>query len=177
MILSSDIGGVTISQDTGFGNLGNDDRNEDSLKKDINPDVMKYDTESFDVHKKMELRIKALEELVNNTRVIAFLRSPVESAPLEFISRGIEEFGYKAEDFTSGKITFKDLIHPDDADRVNLELTENAMEGASDFRQTYRIRTKKSHVRVVEERTAIMRDKNGKIIYYQGVLDDITDKQ
>ncbi|WMW21956.1 PAS domain-containing protein [Methanolobus mangrovi] len=177
MILSSKTGGVTISQNTGFGKFGNNNRKEDSLKEDSNQDTVKCDGELIDVQKKMELRIRALEGLVNNTRVIAFLRSPKEDAPVEFISEGIESFGYKVEDLTSGKITFKDLIHPDDFDRVYLELTENALEGASDFRQTYRIRTKKGYVRVVEERTAIMRDENGKVIYYQGVLEDITDKK
>ncbi|WP_292468627.1 PAS domain-containing protein [Methanolobus sp.] len=176
MILSSETGGVTISQNTEFSRFGNNDRKEDSLKEDSNHDNV-CDTELIDVQKKMELRIKALEGLVNNTRVIAFLRSPKENAPVEFISEGIGSFGYKVDDFTSGKVIFKDLIHPDDFDRVHLELTENALEGASEFRQTYRIITKKGHVRIVEERTAIMRNENGKVIYYQGVLEDITDKQ
>jgi len=171
--LSSETGGVTIIQKTGF---GNNDRKEDSLKEDSTLDAV-CDTELIDVQKKMELRIKALEGLVNNTRVIAFLRSPKADAPVEFISRGIESFGYKADDFTSGKVTFKDLIHPDDFDRVHLELTENALEGANDFRQVYRIISKKGHERIVEDRTAIMRDENRRIIYYQGVLEDITDKQ
>ena len=125
----------------------------------------------------MELRIKALEGLVNNSGVIAFLRSPKEDAPLDFISSGIDAFGYKVEDFTSGKVTFKDLIHPDDADRAFLELTENAHEGAAKHRQTYRIRTKKDHIRIVEEKTAIIRNENGKVILYQGILEDITSKK
>ncbi len=131
----------------------------------------------MDLQKRLELRIRALEGLVNDTGIIAFLRSPEEDGKVEFISRGIEDLGYKAEDFVSGKITFKDIIHPQDADRAHLELKENAMEGANDFRQKYRIRTKKGHIRLVEERIAIMRDEDGNIIYYQGILDDITDKQ
>lgn len=138
---------------------------------------MECDTGLIDLQKKMEMRIKALEGLVDNSGIVAFIRSPKENALLEFISRGIEAFGYKVEDFTSGKVTFRDLIHPDDADRAFLELTENALEGAAEHRQTYRIKTKKDYVRIVEERTAIMRDENGEIIYYQGVLEDITDKK
>ncbi|WP_094226666.1 PAS domain-containing protein [Methanolobus psychrotolerans] len=161
----------------GFCKFSNNDRKEDSLEEDTNPEIVECNTESIDMDKKMELRIKALEGLVNNSGMIAFLRSPKEDAPFEFISTGIEALGYKVEDFTSGKVTFKDLIHPDDADRIHLELIENALEGANDLRQTYRFRTKKGHVRIVEDRTAIMRDENGKVIYYQGVLEDITDNQ
>jgi len=125
----------------------------------------------------MQLRIQELEGLVDSSGIIAFLRRPEENAPPEYISEGIGAFGYKPEDFTSGKVTFRELIHPEDADRAYLELTENALEGAAEHRQTYRIRTKKEHVRIVEERTTIMRDENGKVLYYQGMLEDITDRK
>ncbi|SFM46050.1 PAS domain-containing protein [Methanolobus profundi] len=166
-----------MGQNTGFGKFSNSDSKEDRLGDNTEQGTQECDTRPMDLQKKMELRIKALEGLVNNTGVIAFLRSPAEDAPVEFISKGIEAFGYKVEDFTSGKVTFGDLIHPEDKDRAFLELTENALEGASELKQTYRIRTKKEYVRFVEERTAIMRDDNGKVIFYQGVLEDITDKQ
>ncbi|WP_407354936.1 PAS domain-containing protein [Methanolobus sp. WCC5] len=114
---------------------------------------------------------------MDNTGIIAFLRGQKMDAPVDFISRGIEAFGYRVEDFMTGKVRFRDIIHPDDADRVYLELTENALEGASEIKQVYRIRTKRGQIKVVEERTAIMRDENGKIICYQGILEDITDRQ
>ncbi len=149
------------------------DQKEDRLNRRSDTDK----AEPMDLQKRTELRVKALEGLVDNTGIIAFLRSPEEKGNVEFISRAIERFGYKAEDFTSGKLTFKDLIHPDDEERAYLELTENALEGANDFKQKYRIITKKGHIRLVEERTAIMRDEKGNVIYYQGVLEDITDEQ
>ncbi|MEZ5334571.1 MAG: hypothetical protein R2741_04705 [Methanolobus sp.] len=61
----------------------------------------------MDLQKKMEIRIKALEGLIDNSGIVAFLRRPKEDAPLEYISRGIEDYGYKVEDFTSGKVTFQ----------------------------------------------------------------------
>lgn len=170
-------GGVIIGQNAGFGKFSNNDKKEDRLNEEKKQEDLECDMGQMDLQKKMDLRIRALEGLVNNSGVIAFLRRPKEDAPLEFISRGIETFGYKVEDLTSGKVTFKDLIHPDDADRAFLELTENALEGAGEHVQTYRIRTKKDHIRVVEERISIMRDENGKVIFYQGVLEDITDRK
>lgn len=165
-----------MGQDTGFGKISNYDREEDRLNVEAEQDKPECDTGAIELQTKMELRTKALEELVHISEMIAFIRSPKEDETVEFISKGIEAFGYRAEDFTSGKVTFRDLIHPDDADRAFLELTENALEGASEHRQTYRVRTKKGNIRIVEERIAIRRDDNGKVIYYQGVLDDVTDK-
>ncbi|WP_340819529.1 PAS domain-containing protein [Methanolobus sp. WCC4] len=165
-----------MGQDTGFDKTSNYDREEDRLNEEEMQETQKCDIDAMELQKRVELRTRALEELVHISEMIAFIRTPKEEKPVEFISRGIEAFGYKAEDFTSGKVTFRDLIHPDDADRVFLELAENALEGASEHRQKYRIRTKKEHVRLVEERTRIVRDDDGKVIYYQGVLEDITDR-
>lgn len=125
----------------------------------------------------MQNRIKALEGLIDNAHITAFLRNDHEDGVLDYMSAGIRDFGYRPEDFTSGKIRFRDLIHPDDADRAYLELKENALEGSAGYTQRYRIITKRGSIRVVEERTTFMRDENRKVIYYQGILEDITDKK
>ncbi|MDK2825969.1 MAG: hypothetical protein PWQ63_774 [Methanolobus sp.] len=116
----------------------------------------------------MELRVKALEMLIDNSGIIAFIRK--ENGKVEFVSSSIEEFGYKTEDFTSGKVNFKEIVHPDDLDRVVLELKENALEGAGSLSQKYRIRTKKEHVRTVEEKTTFIRDESGNVAYIVGIL-------
>lgn len=166
-----------MGKNTGSGKFINNDRKEDRLNEEEGERAQECNNIPMDLQKKMELRIKALEELLDDSGIIAFIRSPKEEAPLEFVSKGIKAFDYKVEDLISGKVTFKDLIHPDDADRAFLELTENALEGASEHTQTYRIKTKKEHVRVVQERTSIMRDDDGNILYYKGFLEDITGKQ
>lgn len=116
----------------------------------------------------MELRVKALEMLLDNSGIIAFIRK--ENGKVEFVSSSIEEFGYKTEDLTSGKVNFKEIVHPDDLDRVVLELKENALEGAGSLSQKYRIRTKKEHVRTVEEKTTFIRDESGNVAYIVGIL-------
>lgn len=126
-----------------------------------------------DVLEILELRVKALEILLDNSGIIAFIRK--ENGKVEFVSSSIEELGYKTEDFSSGKVNFKELVHPDDLDRVVLELKENALEGAGGLSQKYRIRTKKEHVRTVEEKTTFIRDENGIVAYIVGILTDITD--
>ena len=170
-------GGVFIGHDTNFGKAAysNYDRKEDKLgeAKDTERIELECTLKQKDILEVMELRVKALEMLLDTSGIIAFIRK--ENGNMEFVSSGIENFGYKTEDFTSGKVNFKDLVHPDDLDRVVLELKENALEGAGGLAQRYRARTKKEHVRTVEEKTTFIRDENGHVAYIIGILTDITD--
>lgn len=171
-------GGVIIGHDTNFGNAANYsdyDRKEDKLGevKDTETTGLECTLEQKDVPDTLEIRVKALEMILDNSGIIAFLRR--ENGKVEFVSAAVEEFGYKARDFTSGKVNYNELVHPDDLDRVILELKENALEGAAGLSQKYRIRTKKEYIRSIEEKTEFIRDENGNVAYIAGILTDITD--
>lgn len=120
-----------------------------------------------------EMYTCALEKLLDHIPVISFVREAREGGTVEFISERISDFGYSAEDFSRGKLAFENIIDPEDAAGALLELQENAREGAFEFTQTYRIRTKKGLVRWVEERTFIFRNENGRPVYYTGTLKEI----
>ena len=174
--LETIIGGVVISNDTNFGKAAYSsyDRKEDKLgemKKKENTDL-ECALKQKDILEIMELRVKALETLLDKSGIIAFIRK--ENGEVEFVSSAIENFGYKTEDFTSGKVNFKELIHPDDLDRVVLELKENALEGAAGLSQKYRAKTKKEHVKTVEDKSTFVRDESGSIAYIIGIITDIT---
>jgi PAS domain S-box-containing protein len=166
-------GGVFIGQNTGFGKFNNYDQKEDRLSDETEQIELECALKQKDILEIMELRVKALEMLLDNSGIIAFIRN--EKGNVDFVSSAIEELGYKTEDFTSGKVNFKDLVHPDDLDRVVLELKENALEGAGGLSQKYRVRTKKEHVKTVEEKTTFIRDENGSVAYIIGILTDIMD--
>jgi PAS domain S-box-containing protein len=168
-------GGVIIGDDTRFGKAAysNYDKKEDKLAegKDTEKTELECALKEKDILEIMRLRVKALEMLLDNSGIIAFIRK--ENGSVEFVSEQIEEFGYKAQDFISGKVNFKDIIHPDDLDRVFLELKENALEGAAGLSQKYRIRTKKEYVKTVEDKTTFIHDENGSVAYIIGILTEI----
>lgn len=139
-----------------------------SLEDDYNEQVRPAST----IHGS-EMYICALEKLIDHMPVIVFVREAREGGTVEFISEDISDFGYNAKDFRSGKLAYEDMIDPDDAAGALLELRENAREGAYEFTQTYRIRTGKGLVRWVEERTFIVRNEEGRPVYYTGTLKEI----
>ncbi|WP_244625071.1 PAS domain-containing protein [Methanococcoides vulcani] len=46
------------------------------------------------------------------------------------MSENITQLGYTVEDFTSGRVLYADLVHPDDLPDVETELEETGKEGA-----------------------------------------------
>lgn len=122
-------------------------------------------------------QLKELEFIVNHSGAVAFLWRAVEGWPVEFVSENIIQFGYIKEDLLSGKISYTSLIHEDDRERITSEVERYSTEGVKEFSQEYRIRTKSSEVRWVDDRTWIRRDSSGIITHFQGIILDITERK
>jgi len=118
---------------------------------------------------------KVLEWIISSSPVIVFLSKPKEKRPVEFITENIILFGYPAESFTSGKLTYEDIIHPLDIEKVRDNLFRNYTEGKNDFFQEYRILTASGEVHWVNEQTFIHSDEKGDIEYLYGTVIDITE--
>ncbi|MFW6095390.1 MAG: PAS domain S-box protein, partial [Bacteroidota bacterium] len=99
--------------------------------------------------------------------------------PVEFVTENaIQLFGYTAANFLSGKINFKNIIHPDDRERIVNELVQYSDEKDREaFTQEYRILTKNGEVKWVDDRTWIERDIHGNITHFKGILLDITERK
>lgn len=120
--------------------------------------------------------MKKLDEIYKNSSIVAFLWGGGDEWPVEFISENIAQFGYTTEDFTSGRLNYADIVHPDDLDRLRSEVLKYSKEGTN-FTHEYRILTKSGEARCVTEQTFIGRDKEGVPNYYQGIIIDITDRK
>ena len=120
--------------------------------------------------------LKVLQSVIRTSPAIVFFWAPEEDWPVEFVSENIENFGYRTDEFTSGKLQYGDIIHPSDLDYVHQKLAKYSDEGMSDYNLEYRIITKKGDVRWVEERGSIQYE-NNKISHYQGIILDITERK
>jgi len=131
-------------------------------------------------HKKLSDQFKSierLEEIYKRSPVVAVLWRAEKDWPIEFISENIAQFGYIPENFTSGELTYGDIVHPDDLDIVRTSAEELEIEGKFYYSKEYRLMTKSGKIRWVTERSYLIRDEEGNPAYYQGIIIDVTDRK
>ena len=98
--------------------------------------------------------------------------------PVDYVSRNVEsQFGYQPDDFTSGRIIYESIIHPDDLLRIMEEVEKYSKQGEVFFEQIYRIAHSQGHYCWVNDRTVISRTPEGKIDHYYGYLFDISERK
>ena len=117
---------------------------------------------------------ETLRMMINNSHVVLFLLKNEDKWPVEFVSENVAKFGYSVEDFTSGRMRYKDIIYFDDLKEVEEVFEKKVKSGASAFSLEYRIVTKIGDIRWINERTFIQRDTGGEATHFQGVVLDIT---
>ncbi len=129
--------------------------------------------------KRIEKELIRTAEIINMSSSVVFLWKNERNWPIKHVSPNVSKiFGYTDKEFLSNSVRFMDVIHPDDAKRVLNELNK----ARKDFKKNkfehkpYRVITKTGKIVWVEDQTEIIRDATGKIIFYQGVIHDITDE-
>ena len=127
--------------------------------------------------KRTEFALRQANLVLENSPAVVFRWKVTTGWPVEMVSQNVNQFGYTAEDLVSGTVPFAQMVHPEDLDRVDRETHENIARGADGFRLEYRLITKNGGVRWVDDRTRVERDTNGEIIFYQGVILDITERK
>lgn len=118
-----------------------------------------------------------LEFIVNHSPAVVWLWKAAEGWPVEYVSSNIALYGYTPDDFTSGKIAFASIVHPDDLPRVSAEVEQYAHEGRTEFNQEYRIFAKSGDTHWIDDRTWLRRGPDGSVTHYQGIAIDITDRR
>lgn len=122
-----------------------------------------------------ELRMSEL--IVERSPVILFRRAAGDDPRLEYISQNIKQFGYTPKEFFNGEIQYKDIVHPDDHERVTNEIHVYADADVEEYTMIYRCVTRSGDVRWVEDQTSVVRDETGNKTHNQGVLFDITERK
>jgi len=121
---------------------------------------------------------KVLPKLFSNSHIVLFRWEIVEGWRVRFISENcVDLLGYNADDFYKSPSLYKQLIHPDDIDRVINDIL-SCIEHKTEFyrHEPYRIITKHKQVRWIDDHTQIEYDENGNATYLNGFIIDITSK-
>lgn len=115
-------------------------------------------------------------EIINMSPVVTFTWRNEQDWPVEYVSENVKNlFGYSKKDFLDGSIKFSKTIHPDDVDHVATEVKKySENKNCEEFDQEYRIVTSDGRVRWVYDKTMVRRDNQGKALFFDGIILDIT---
>jgi len=115
--------------------------------------------------------------IVARSPVILFRRVAGEEAQLEYVSENLRRFGYTPDEFLTGSMHFRDIVYPDDRQRVSREIHQYAEADVEEYTMIYRCVTRDGQVRWVEDQTSVVRDETGRKTHNQGILFDITERR
>jgi sigma-B regulation protein RsbU (phosphoserine phosphatase) len=124
-----------------------------------------------------EEALRLAEVIIAQSPAVLFRRRAGKKPTLVYVSSNISQFGYSADDFLKGKIRFSEIVHPEDRNRLIEEIQHFAEADVEDYTQSYRILTRSGEVRWVEDRTSVVRDAQGRRIYNQGIMVDVTPRR
>ncbi|CAM3132800.1 PAS domain S-box protein [Rariglobus hedericola] len=122
-------------------------------------------------------RREELEQIVNRSPSIVVLWLAEENWPVEYVSQSIRQFGYQPEDFTSRRLSFRGITHPDDRERVGAEVEAHAATNHHEYSQEYRIVCADGSVRWVDDHTVVRFDPEGNVTHHEGLITDITPRK
>jgi len=120
--------------------------------------------------------LQLAELIIDNSPAILFRRLAAEDPKqrkMVYVSPNISRFGYRAEDFMSGKIMFRDIVYPGDSERTLKEIQAFVNQNIDAYSQVYRIVTCDRKVRWIEDRTSVVEDAVTGDRFHQGIVIDI----
>lgn len=144
-----------------------------SLKNNPQSGVEKTLMELEDILHNEDLTLA--NEIINSSPAVAFLWKNTPHFPVQFVSENVVNLlDYTANEFMTGKVIYQDIIHPDDRKRV-LEEVVTDRKTIKFKHKPYRLITKYGAIKWVDDSSSIVRDEQGNITHYQGIIMDITE--
>lgn len=153
------------------------DRNEQNAFFGVGRDISVRRQAQEELRAALKSR-EELERIVNRSPSVAILwRFEGEDWPVEFVSQSIAQFGFLPEQFTRRELSFLQITHPEDQDRVRAEMQAHFFSGDEEYNQEYRIICADGRVRWIDDHTIVRRNAEGLITHHEGVLTDITERK
>ena len=133
--------------------------------------------ESLEERARAADKTRLAEFVIENSAVVLFRWRPSAGSPVLYVSSNVRTLGYTPEEMTRRDFFYQSIIHPEDLE-VNLRRLKEYQEvGTDDFLLTYRILTRDGEIRWVEDNTRVVRDDDGRVLYHEGIIIDVTQKQ
>ena len=127
--------------------------------------------------KQLRQTAKQMSTFFSNLSGIAYRCLNTPNWPMQFISDGcLQLTGYSADDFIQGRQSWRNLIHPDDRDKV-WHAVQYALDKDGVFEFEYRIKTKTNKQRWVKERGQVVEPIGDPVVHLEGIISDITERK
>ena len=122
----------------------------------------------------LELSRQRMSRLISNLPGLVYRCRMNRDFPVEYISEySLELTGHRAADIMSGKVTARDIIHPDDIDTMRTVISEAVVSHQS-YRVEYRFLTRNGDIRWAMERGVGIYDEDGTARAVEGIIMDIS---
>lgn len=122
-----------------------------------------------------ERHLAWISRIIDRSPVVTIAWDNAPGWPVRFVNDTIRQWGYAPQDLLTGKLHFADLMHPDDLERINVEVARHFAHGPNEYTQEYRIKTAAGAWIWLSDRTWLERDASGKVTGIFGILQDISD--
>ncbi len=124
-------------------------------------------------------RMQLADRIISAGSASIFLWKNEENWPVEYVSGNVESIlGYSPREFLEGTLSYTEIIHPDDLERVVDEVRRASQDPSVEefVHEPYRILTPDNETRWLEDRSRVVRSGDGAITHYQKLVLDITEK-
>jgi PAS domain S-box-containing protein len=126
---------------------------------------------------RLEAELQRERALFNDGPVVIFRWRAEAGWPVDYVSENIRQFGYTPDDFTSGRVSYASVVHPEDLERIAAEVASYSAIGATTFEQDYRLLARDGEYRALYDYTVIERDAEGRVTHYAGYVLDVTERR
>lgn len=139
----------------------------------------KSDSEESSCEQPLSSNRYGFYEILNRSPAILFIwRVAPGEWPVEFVSENVERYiGYTATDFTSGRVSWPGITHPDDVARLEEEVKGYLESGCREWSQEYRLTTQSGEVRWFRDQNIVLTDAEGQFTHIQSIIMDVTEQR
>ena len=125
----------------------------------------------------LETALGMASEVIDASSSIAFhwVREP--GWPVIYASPNVRRWGYALEQFLARRLTYLDLVHPQDCGRLVAAFATFIQEKRDVFRQTYRVCWADGAEHWVDEETHGVFGPDGRLLYFHGIVTDVTERE
>ncbi|MCC4772208.1 PAS domain-containing protein, partial [Methanosarcina sp. DH2] len=121
-----------------------------------------------------DLKAKEISLLIDSLPVTVFRVSSESSWAIHYIGKSVEKLtGYSKLDFISQKLSWSDIILPEDLSLVD-KVVQKAMKNKTPYQAEYRIKKSDGTIIFIQEQAHPVKDDEGNIAYIDGVFLDVT---
>jgi diguanylate cyclase (GGDEF)-like protein/PAS domain S-box-containing protein len=114
--------------------------------------------------------------LIDHLPAVLYIDGVALDAPMVDIGPGIESLlGTARDEWLHGVKRWRDLIHPDDVERV-VAASDTSVATGEPFRMEYRALHRDGHIVWIREDAVLISDADGEPLYWLGIMLDVTEQ-